>query len=140
LKAMLKYQKMNNIKGKCFDHALMYYDCFRIHRKSCNVISGMLHYYDVKNQSDVIVCHCWCQVDGVNVETSHEYQSVPYKVSYYPTLGEFFKICQLTLDMKKYLIDRVTQFDLSFKKAIRDTRMVTPYYKQLGSYLRKELN
>ena len=139
MKAMMKFQKINNIKGKCFSNALMFYDYMDVNRKSCNVQSGILHYYDKKKQVDVLVCHCWCKSDGVDVETSYEYQSIPYKISYYPVLGEFFKSHDIPLEKKKYIIEQVTQFDLNFKKAIRDTRMVPEYYKKLGSYLKNEL-
>ena len=132
---MLTYQKKNNIKGECFSNALMFYDIMEQHIDSCRFVTGILHYYDTKLKNNVLVCHSWCQVNGVDVETSYEYKSVPYQKTYFPTLNAYFKKYSMTLEDKKKLIDIVANFEIKARKCIENPKMVSKYYQELRSYL-----
>lgn len=136
LNKLLKYQQINNIKGRCMTHALLYYDYLDINGIPCKPVAGVLTYFNEERNENVVVCHCWCDVSGVAVDPSYEYSSVPYEKKYYSSIKEFFDSHRKVAIDKKFIVNKISWFDTQLRKAMKNTKMTPEYYKETGNAIK----
>ena len=144
LEKLLRYQRVNNIKGKCVSNSVFYHDC--IDQLSPNQFSPVCGILELKNtkytdgnivleaSGVALVAHVWIKEisTGNVIECSHEFDTIKRENRRYLTYLDLAK--EADKETSVHMLKMVCALNTILNNIMRRPNASTPYYKDLRTY------